>query len=77
MKFDVIAYVVRDKHGNEDSGVCEESADTIQVSGLWDEANRESLYFEAELYHLESFAREHGLDLVIKHHEFELDMGKP
>lgn len=74
MKFDCIAWVAADKHGNVDSGVCQESSDTIQVSGLWEETNREPLYFEAELYHLESFAREHGLDVVIRHHEFEIDM---
>lgn len=55
-------WLVRDSFGNKQSGVIEETCDTVQVSELLGKDGIHE-YFESEFYHLSTFCKEHEMSL--------------
>lgn len=64
MKVHTRIYLVKDNFGNKASASCEDSSDTIQISGL-KKANGEPSYFESDAYHLESYCKSDGLEYKV------------
>jgi hypothetical protein len=73
--FEYIAWVVTDSFGNTDSGLIEDSCDTVQVCGL-KSSDWGDQYFESEYYHLPAWCMEHGFVLRFKKSTFTLDESK-
>ena len=71
MKVKALVYVVANKEGAVDHAVCESSSDIVQFHI----SNGENLkYFESEAYHLDSWTKEHGFQLLIQDHEIDVDL---
>mgnify|MGYP001440521600 CR=1 len=73
MKIEFYIYAIRDGIGNEWGIVAEEPATTVQVNGLLD-AKGELAWFEAEAYHLKSYAKDHGFTYAEEIRNLEINL---
>lgn len=71
MKLSFLVYAIRDSRGNEWGTVAEDQNITVQVYGLYDSKGQPAL-FEAEAYHLKSFADDNGFDFFVKAREMNI-----
>ena len=65
-------YLVEDGFGQRASASCEESCDTIQISGLQN-SGEENQYFESDAYHLEEWCRVNEFKYKCIEKEYDFD----
>lgn len=57
-------YLVIDTKGNKTYACCEDSSNSIQISGMVS-AEGKDLYFESNAYHLSTWCDENGIELRV------------
>lgn len=75
MKVQFQIYHLWDSFGNQWAGVADDGNDTVTPWGLKD-SDGESLYFEAEAYHLKKWAEKHGLGFALYDREETIENPK-